>query len=205
MSRPLRALTYSRVSTERDQDPEAQRAELARYCEARGWSVVEHVVDHGYSGATDKRPGLSQLLGLVRARKVDVVVVVKLDRLGRSLRHLISLLDEFGSLGVLFVSIGDQIDLSTPSGRLMVHLLGAFAEFERGLIRERSLRGIEHAQRMGKHCGRPRKRDDEQIQALRAEGKTYREIQKLLGISRGAIYRAVNEGVPKVPKKSNPG
>lgn len=202
MARPLRALTYSRVSTERDQNPEAQRAELARYCEARGWEVVEHIVDHGYSGGTDQRPGLKQLLSMVRARQVDVVVVVKLDRLARSLRHLISMLDEFTSLGVLFVSVGDQIDLSTASGRLMLHLLGAFSEFERALIRERTLRGIDHARRQGRRLGRPKLRDDDTIRALRAQGESYREIERKIGTSRGAVYRALNEGVPKSPQKA---
>lgn len=191
MSKPVRALTYSRVSTERDQNPEAQRAELARYCEARGWELIEEVVDHGFSGGTDQRPGLKRLLTLVRARKVDVVIVTKLDRFARSLKHLVAALDEFTALGVTFVSVGDQIDLTTASGRLMLHLLAAFAEFERALIRERTRLGLDHARRQGKRLGRPKCRDDGAIRLLRAGGLSYAEIQDRLGISKGAVCRAL--------------
>ncbi len=187
----MRVLTYSRVSTDRDQNPEAQRAELSRYCEARGWNVVEHIVDHGYSGGTDQRPGLKQLLSLVRSRKVDAVVVIKLDRLARSLRHLITMLDEFNALGVLFISVGDQIDMSTASGRLMLHLLGAFSEFERALIRERTMRGIDHARREGKKLGRPKLRDDNVIQSLRSKGLSMRNIAAMLQTSLGSVQRAL--------------
>lgn len=187
----LRVLTYSRVSTERDQSPEAQRAELARYCVARGWEMTEEVVDHGYSGGTDQRPGLKRLLALVRAREVDVVVVTKLDRLARSLRHLITLLDEFGTLNVQFVSLHDQIDLTTASGRLMLHMVAAFAEFERALIRERTVLGLEHARRQGQRLGRPKLRDDKVIRQLRADGLSFSEIQVRLGISKGAVCRAL--------------
>lgn len=197
----MRVVTYSRVSTERDQDPEAQRAELARYCEARGWAVVEHVVDHGYSGGTDQRPGLKRLMGLVRARQVDVVVVTKLDRLARSLKHLVTLLDDLGALGVAFVSVGDQVDLTTPSGRFMTHMLGAFAEFERALIRERTMAGLAHARRKGRRLGRPKRRPDEAILRLRAEGLSYGEIQERLGVSKGAVCRALQSATPKSSRR----
>lgn len=192
----MRVATYSRVSTERDQSPEAQRSELSRYSQARSWRLTEEIVDHGYSGGTDQRPGLKRLLSLVRARKVDVVVVTKLDRLARSLRHLVSLLDEFSSLGVQFVSIGDQIDLSTASGRLMSHMIGAFAEFERALIGERTRLGLEYVRSQGVRLGRPQLHDPEAIRALRAEGKSYRTISSALGVLMGSIVRAVN-GAPK--------
>lgn len=199
----MRAVIYSRVSTSRDQSPEAQQQELITYCTARGWSISETLVDHGYSGSNDQRPGLKRLLFLMRARKADIVVVTKLDRLARSLRHLVGLLDEFSSLGVQFVSIHDQIDLSTASGRLMVHMIAAFAEFERCLIRERTILGIEHARRKGKRLGRPRTRDDRTILILRSQGLTYTEIQTHLGISRGAIYRAI-KSVSKSPSMPLP-
>jgi DNA invertase Pin-like site-specific DNA recombinase len=188
----LRALIYARVSTSHhDQKPEAQIEELRRYCTARGWDISDEIVDHGYSGGTDQRPGLKRLMALVRARNVDVVVVTKLDRFARSLKHLVAALDEFSSLGVLFVSVGDQIDLTTASGRLMLHLLAAFAEFERGLIRERTLAGLAFARSQGKRLGRPKTRPDAEILRLRAQGASYSQIQRQLKISRPSIHRAL--------------
>jgi len=198
----MRSLIYARVSTSNhDQKPEIQIHSLREYCQARGWSVGSEIIDHGFSGGTDKRPGLRQLMSLVRARRVDVVVVTKLDRLARSLRHLVALLDEFSALGIQFVSIGDQLDMTTASGRLMLHLIGAFAEFERAMIRERTVAGLVYARSQGKTLGRPRIRDDVPILALRAEGLSYRAIAKRLAVSRGAIYRALH-GVPKTSTKS---
>lgn len=162
----VRVLTYSRVSTERDQDPQAQRTELAQYCQARSWQVIEEIIDHGYSSGTDNRPGLKRLLTLVRARKVDVVIVTKLDRIARSLKHLVGMLDELQELGIQFVSIHDQIDLTTASGRLMVHVIAAFSEFERALIRERTTLGLAYARSQGKQLGRPMRRDNEAVIAL---------------------------------------
>ena len=196
----MKAVTYSRVSTsDKGQNPEVQRDELRRFCLARGWEITIEVVDHGFSGGTDQRPGLKQLLTLVRARRVDVVVVTKLDRLARSLRHLVTLLDEFTVLGVQFVSIHDQIDLTTASGRLMLHIIAAFAEFERSLIRERTLLGLAHALRQGKKLGRPRTRDDQAILRLHANGLALREIARQLHTSLGAVQRAIKSSVSNTP------
>jgi DNA invertase Pin-like site-specific DNA recombinase len=189
--KPLRTLTYSRVSTERDQSPEAQVKELQTYCSARNWAIVEEITDHGYSGGTNQRPGLKRLLELVRARKVDIIIVTKLDRIARSLKHLVALLDEFQDLGIKFVSIHDQIDLTTASGRLMVHIIAAFGEFERALISERTVLGLAHIRSKGQKLGRPCKRDDGAIRALRAEGLSYLDIQNRLGISKGSVCRAL--------------
>jgi DNA invertase Pin-like site-specific DNA recombinase len=162
--------------------------------------ITEEIVDHGFSGGTDKRPGLKRLMELVKARKVDVVVVTKLDRLARSLRHLVTLLDEFSSLGIQFVSLKDQIDMTTASGRLMLHIIGAFAEFERSLIRERTVAGLEHARRLGKRLGRPKTRNDEFILSLRAKGLSYSEISRKIGCEKSAVYRAI-KAVAKSPPK----
>lgn len=199
-SRP-KALIYSRVSTsDKGQNPEVQCSELRRFVLAREWDLYDSIVDHGFSGGTDKRPGLKWLLELVRSRKVDIVIVTKLDRLARSLRHLVSLLDEFTALGVQFISIKDQIDMTTAGGRLMLHIIGAFAEFERNLIRERTLAGLAYAKSQGKILGRPKMRDDEAINALKLEGLSQSAIQKRLGVSKGAIWRALS--APKSPLKS---
>lgn len=151
----MKAALYVRVSTV-DQFTENQRDELERYAAARGWSATVFE-DRGVSGAKERRAGLDSLLRAARQRKVDVVVVWRLDRLGRSLRHLIWLLDELGTLGVAFVSLGEGIDTSTPAGRLQLHVLGAIAEFERERIRERVRAGLVRARKQGKRLGRPPK------------------------------------------------
>ena len=156
-AKTLRVATYSRVSTQkREQKPEVQTGELRRYCKARGFKITHEIVDRA-SGGGDDRPGLKQLLKLVRAREVDAVAVVKLDRLFRSLKHLVNTLSEFEALGVKFIATRDQVDLTTPAGRMFVQILGSLAEFERELIRDRILLGLDHARRSGKQLGRPEK------------------------------------------------
>ena len=127
--RPWAAL-YARVSTT-EQEPENQLEELRRYASARDWTVREYV-DHGVSGTTDRRPALDALLADARRRRCDVVVCWRLDRLGRSLKHLVLLLDELQALGLAFVSLAEGIDCTTPAGKLQLHILAAIAEFERG-------------------------------------------------------------------------
>ena len=139
----MRAAIYARVSTV-DQEPENQLQELRRYAGARGWRRVEYV-DRGVSGAKDRRPVLDQLLADARRRRLDVVVCWRLDRLGRNLKHLITLLEELQALGVAFVSLAEGIDATTPAGKLQMHILGAIAEFERERIRERVLAGLQRA------------------------------------------------------------
>ena len=152
-ARPLRALRaalYARVSTT-DQTTDNQLLEPRRYAEARGWTVTEYV-DEGVSGAKESRPALDRLLKDARRRRLDALVVWRLDRLGRNLRHLILTLDELTALGVSFVSLGEGIDTSTPAGRLQVHILGVsllktqiglvlVARFQMAMIRWRNCRG----------------------------------------------------------------
>src|SRR3954468_10801221 len=154
----MRCAVYARVSTF-DQEPENQLSELRRYTAARGWTSAEYV-DRGISGAKDRRAALDRLLADARRRRFDVVLVWRLDRLGRSLKHLITMLDELAALGVAFVSLAEGIDATTPAGRLQMHLLGAIAEFERGRIRERVKAGLARARAQGVRLGRPRRRID---------------------------------------------
>src|ERR1700680_4730866 len=151
----MRAAIYARVSTV-DQEPENQLAELRRYIGARGWSTVEYV-DRGVSGAKDRRPALDALLKDARRRRFDVLVVWRLDRLGRNLRHLITMLEELQVLGIAFVSLNEGIDATTPAGKLQMHIWGAIAEFERARIAERVKAGLQRAKAQGKRLGRPRK------------------------------------------------
>ena len=196
----MKIATYSRVSTSHhDQNPEVQVAELRRYCSSRQWQISEEIVDHGYSGSTDQRPGLKRLMVLVRSGAIDVLVVVKMDRLFRSLKHLVTTLDEFNDLGVQFIATKDNVDYSTPSGRLFVQVLGSLAEFEKSLLRERTLIGLNFARAAGKRLGRPSLHQAEQIRELRSQGLSYRHIAKK-GFSMGSISRALS-GAPITIKK----
>ena len=150
----MRCALYARVSTN-NQTADNQLLELRQYVEARRWSAVEYV-DRGVSGSKDRRPALDQLVADVRRHKVQAVVCWRLDRLGRNLRHLVLLLDEWQSRGIAFVTLGEGIDTSTPAGRLVAGVLASIAEFERARIQERIHAGLARARAQGKRLGRPR-------------------------------------------------
>ena len=154
-----RVALYARVSTlNQGQDTGLQLEELRQVAAQRGWIVSAEYVDEGVSGTKTTRPALDRMLADAQAGKFDLLAVWKLDRLGRSLPHLLTVLDQLASNGVGFAAIRDAgIDTTTPTGRLLLQLLGAFADYERSLIRERVLAGVRRAQASGKHCGRPRK------------------------------------------------
>ena len=180
----MRTALYARVSTH-DQDAENQLLELRGYAERRGWSVVEYA-DRGISGSKDSRPALDTLMRDAKRRKFDALLVWRLDRLGRSLRHLILTLEELQHLGVAFVSLGEGIDTSTPAGRLQLHILGAMAEFERARIAERVRLGLARAKAHGKRLGRPRRRvTDSELQATVA--LSVRQAAAVLGVSKSFI------------------
>jgi DNA invertase Pin-like site-specific DNA recombinase len=177
---------YARVST-LDQEPENQLQELRRYVEARGWASTEYV-DRGVSGAKDRRPALDQLLADARRRRFDVLVCWRLDRLGRNLKHLITLLEELQVLGVAFVSLAEGLDATTPAGRLQMHILGAIAEFERGRIVERVRAGLARARAQGVRLGRPPRRIDLERLAT-VTGLPEREAARRLGVPRSTLQR----------------
>ena len=202
----MRVAFYSRVSTtNHGQDPELQLRELREYAAARGWSVMSEYTDLGVSGTKDSRPQLNRLMGDARQRKFDVVLCWKLDRFGRSLVHLVNALAEFEALGIAFISLRDSLDLSTPSGRLMFQIIGAMAEFERSLIRERVVAGLRNARAKGKTFGRPRVSvDAAQVVALRERGLSWPKVCKALILSRGTAQRAFYETRPITLHKSSP-
>jgi DNA invertase Pin-like site-specific DNA recombinase len=138
-----RCAIYARVSTS-SQTTDNQLQALRAFVAARGWEPVEYI-DQGISGAKERRPALDAMLAAVRARKVDVVAVVKLDRLARSTRHLVTLAAELEALRVDLVVLDQAIDTTTPAGRLLFHVLASIAEFERDLIRDRVLAGMKRA------------------------------------------------------------
>jgi DNA invertase Pin-like site-specific DNA recombinase len=187
-----RAALYARVSTTHGQTPETQLEVLRAFAAARGWRAIEYV-DHGVSGAKERRPGLDTLLAAVRARRVDVVACTKLDRLARSTRHLVTLAGEFEALGVELVVLDQAIDTTTPAGRLLFHVLAAIAEFERGLIRERVVAGIRRAKAHGRRLGRPRLHhvDLARAQALLADGFSLRAVARTLHVHPSAVSRAL--------------
>ena len=185
----MKAALYARVST-LDQEPENQLQELRRYVEARGWTAVEYV-DNGVSGAKDRRPALDQLLVQdARRRRFDVLVCWRLDRLGRNLKHLITLLDDLQALGVAFVSLAEGIDATTPAGKLQMHILGAIAEFERARVAERVTAGLARARRHGRTLGRPRRVVTEAERTV-ARGLSVRQAARTLGVSPTTAYRWV--------------
>ena len=185
---------YARVSTtDKGQDVGMQLHELEAYAEARGWTVQDRYLDEGVSGSKASRPGLDRLLTACRRRQIDVVLVWRLDRLGRSLKHLIMMLDELQSLGVAFVALHEQIDCTTATGQLMLHLLGAFAEFERALIRERVKAGLAHARTKGQRLGRPCLEIDlARVKSLRKDGNSIRQIAHTLHISPASVHKTLS-------------
>ena len=189
----MKAALYARVST-LDQEPENQLAELRRYVRARSWPAAVEYVDTGVSGSKDRRPALDRLVRDATRRGFDVLVVWRLDRLGRNLRHLVTLLDELHAIGVSFVSLGEGIDCTTPAGRLQLHVLAALAEFERARIAERVAAGLARARRNGTRLGRPEKHVPERILAP-VRGLSVREAARKLGVSPATAHRWLSQGL----------
>lgn len=193
-----RVAFYARVSTTNGQDPNLQLRELREYAERRGWVAAGEYVDHGVSGSKESRPSLNRLITDAKQRKFDVVLVWKLDRFARSLKHLVNALADFEAIGVAFVSLRDNLDLTTPSGRLMFQIIGAMAEFERSLIQERVRAGLRNAKAKGSRIGRPRVVvDASRIAALRKRGASWAEVKRELGVSVGSAQRALARYLPK--------
>jgi DNA invertase Pin-like site-specific DNA recombinase len=186
MTPAKRAGLYGRVSTT-DQTAENQLLALRAFTSARGWTAAEFV-DHGQSGAKERRPALDALFAEVRARRIDVVVCVKLDRLARSVHHLVAMVKELEALGVDLVVLDQAIDTTTPAGRLLFHVLAAISEFERDLIRDRVLAGLRRAKAQGVRIGRPRRLiDANRARRLLAEGKPLRQVARELGVGASTL------------------
>lgn len=201
----MRVAIYARVSTSNNgQDPTMQTRELREYCARRGWIVAGEYVDIGISGTKEKRPELDRLMTDAHRRRFDAVVVWKFDRFARSVSHLLRALETFKAQGIEFVSFSEQLDTSTPAGKLVFTVLGAVAELERSLIVERVKAGLRNARAKGKTLGRPIKFvDAAQIAELRAQGRSWRKIARRLGISARTARRAgQNPPAEKAPLSS---
>lgn len=198
----MRAAIYARVSTADQQTLPLQLKRLGEYAASRSW-VVTHQVEEQASGAKDARPKRAEILKAARRREIDVILVWKLDRWGRSMADLATTLNELRELGVGFVSLTEALDFTTPSGRAMAGLLAVFAEFERDLIRERVKAGIAHARSQGKAHGRPPKIQEkaDEIRKLAAEGLSQGEIARRLEIHRRSVGRIL--GNQKITQLQN--
>ena len=192
-----RAALYTRVSTA-DQHPETQLYDLREMAKQRGYEVV-HEYSDVISGSKAKRPGLDALMADARRHKFDVVLVAAFDRVARSVRHFLEVLDELNHLGIEFVSLRESIDTSGPLGRAIIVIVGAIAELERSLIVERVRAGMRRAKLEGRRIGRaPLDIDRAQVVRDRNSGLSLREVALRHGISRASVCRLVKESGPAV-------
>ena len=198
--KPIRAALYARVST-REQDAGSQIEDLRRVATQRGWQVVGEYADHAQSGTKDRRPELDRMLKDVCAGKIALVACIKIDRLGRSLKHLVTLLEDFRVRNVAFVSASDGLDSTTSAGRMALGMVGVMAQFERELISERTRASLAYAKRCGKRLGRPRVHVDiAQALYLRSKDLKMTEIARRQGVGLSTLRRelqaARERGVP---------
>ena len=198
LQQSFRVGIYARVSTPdgKGQSPEMQLRELREHCERRGWQMVGEYVDR-MTGSKDSRPELNRLMADAHKRRFDVVIVWKFDRFARSVSHLLRALETFKALGIEFVSFSEQLDTSTPAGKLVFTVLGAVAELERSLIIERVRAGMRNARATGKRIGRPPRTQLSMetrtaIAGCYANEKTsLRALAKRFGTSLGTVQRCV--------------
>ncbi len=200
----MKIALYARVST-KSQQTEPQLVELRAYCERRGLTITSEYVDEGWSGAKEKRPALDRLMADAKRRLFDAVVVWKFDRFARSVSHLLRALENFQSLGLDFISLTEGVDTSTPTGRMIFTVLGAVAELERSLIKERVCSGIKSTQerlkhgsyrrsdgRLVTHIGRKKGWESLDLDAVRAQrtaGESWRSIAVAFGVPESTIRK----------------
>jgi putative DNA-invertase from lambdoid prophage Rac len=185
----LRAGLYARVSTNDQQTLPMQSRAMREYAARRGWNIAMQIREIG-SGAVERK-AREQLIEAARRREIDVVLVWRLDRWGRSVTDLLATLQELEHLGVGFVSLTEALDLTTPAGRAMAGLLAIFAEFEREILRERTRAGLAHARQNGKRLGRPMTAGLQaaEIRKLHRAGVAKAEIARRIQIGRTSVRR----------------
>ncbi len=185
---------YARVSTDK-QKVDMQLNELRQFAARSGWTIYEEYIDQNFTGANTNRPAFKEMMEAARKRRFDMLLVWKLDRLSRSLKDLINTIDELGSSGIDFISYDNNLDTSTPTGKLVFQIVGAVAEFEKDIIRERVVAGLAAARNKGKQLGRPPIHRDAYDKAvkMRSEGLSFRKIGKALGIDEGTIRKRIKK------------
>jgi DNA invertase Pin-like site-specific DNA recombinase len=194
MPRTKRVAIYARVSTDK-QTTAQQLNELRAVADRHGWQIIGEFIDHGISGAKgrDQRPKLDALLKAATRREFDIVAAWSVDRLGRSLQHLVALLEEIHGKGIDLYLHQQGLDTATPGGKALFQMCGVFAEFERAMIRERVRAGLRRARSEGKRLGRPRvdAAVERRVRALRQQGKGMIAIAKAAGCGVGTVQRIV--------------
>ena len=195
----MKIALYARVSTE-GQDPEVQLAALRAHATQRGWEIVEEFVDHGFSGAKERRPALDRLMKAIWTGRFQAVLVWRFDRFARSVKHLLTALEQFRSLHVNFISLQEQFDTSTPIGHAMFTIIGAMAQLERDIIRERVKAGLAQARAEGVRLGRPTVRiDPAELALLQGQGLSLPEMARRLRCSRSTVKRRLREAGHATP------
>ena len=189
------AIGYVRTSTFlQESSVEAQREKIKKYCQAKGWKLLKIYTDEGKSGSNIKRPAWQKLIAERDEHKFDVLVFTKLDRISRSLSDLLLIVAEFEKENVKISSIDDNIDTQGAQGRLMLSIMGAFSEFERSIIRERLVRGMERAKAKGVKFGRKRIHiDKDKALELHKLGLSVSKLGKHFGVSRLTMHKRLVE------------
>jgi DNA invertase Pin-like site-specific DNA recombinase len=207
MSKPKRAALYLRVSTG-EQTTENQRLALRQEAERRGWTIVREYEDAGISGAKgrDKRPGLDSMLKDATRGRFDVVMCWSLDRLGRSLRSLIDTAEELESASVDLYAYQQSIDTTNPAGKMFFHVVGAFSQYEREMIRERVVAGLARVKAKGKKLGRPKIAPDieARVRASLASGVGIISTAKACGVGTSTVQRIKRDMPPASPPEPLP-
>jgi DNA invertase Pin-like site-specific DNA recombinase len=188
-----KAAIYARVSTP-DQHLEAQLYDLRDLAAKRDYTVIREFEDRGVSGSKSKRAGLDAMLSSARRREFDVLLVAAFDRMARSTKNFLEIVDELNELGIEFVSAREAIDTSGPMGRMFITLVGSIAELERSLITERIRAGMRRARLEGQRLGRaPLNIDHDPLVRDRLAGMSLTSVGKKYGVSRASVVRFVRE------------
>lgn len=203
----MRVAIYARVSTrQHGQDVNTQLLALRDWAKHKKAKIVSEYADRGWSGAKERRPELDRLMKDARRRQFDAVLVARFDRFARSVKHLILALDEFNGLGIDFISLSENVDTSTPMGRMVFHVLAAVAELERSLIKERVQLGVDRARKQGKRLGRPRKKNiDEQEIARQVRSESIKAVARQWGIARSTVRAICHRTATEVRRRPHRG
>jgi DNA invertase Pin-like site-specific DNA recombinase len=203
MNETINCCLYARCSTLLNQDPENQLIHLRQFAIARGFKLVKEFVDHGISGAKERRPALDEMVGLARQGKIKIIITTSLDRISRDTRHLLNLIEELNHYGISIISLRENLDFSTPLGKATLTIIGAISSLERELTRERIKSALAAkkmaAERIGKkfNIGRPTVISEElllKIRSMKTQGISIRKIADSLNVGKSTVQRILKSG-----------